>query len=256
MAALKRIALTIWRSHTEERLAQIVTLKSRSVLRSWLALLHKNESNRIKVHTWKAAMQKSRTAIVLRVWLESHRNRSQSVEKIANVCLSSIKEDFVSLKERRKPPNHTMSVSSAEKVGHSVSAALLRQKRMAFDIMLDSNTVQTPKAVLSPAIPKSPIVQYYSISDPEEAPQETPPLAGPIEDLRESTRDIIVKTQIFLSQRRIHSSTPALSIESPNSNHDHSQRVTEWLENHKRLSDNYFTDFEKRWALEEQKWHL
>jgi len=119
----------------------------------------------------------------------------------------------------------------------------------------------------------SPGVEYYSISDPEETDITRRPTSS-VEDLRKSTNDIIIKTQIFLSQHRPQRplSTSALTTTnqagpSPlvNNSSDHSKAVDKWLDTHKRgtsstvrtiADQGYFMDFERKWALEEQKWHL
>ena len=146
-------------------------------------------------------------------------------------------------------------VENFDTIARVVSVVLLREKRAAFDDLSQPLVVTPCKRleIVRTSIHKSPIVQYYSISDPEEAPQVTPPPIGPIEELKQTTNDIIVKTQVFLSQRRLRSPSPF--TESP-TNYDHSRKVVEWLDNHKRASDKYFTDFERKWAIEEQKWHL
>jgi len=119
----------------------------------------------------------------------------------------------------------------------------------------------------------SPGVEYYSISDPEETDITRRPTSS-VEDLRKSTNDIIIKTQIFLSQHRPQRplSTSALTTTnqarpSPfvSNSSDHSKAVDKWLDTHKRgtsstvrtiADQGYFMDFERKWALEEQKWRL
>jgi hypothetical protein len=188
-------------------------------------------------------------------WKELLIKRRSSIEKILIVLTPHMRDIFHSFKRNSAVVGEIKSDQSMEIIAGVLSVVLLREKRTAFDTLC-LPLVVTPKhrlEMVSPSIQKSPIVQYYSISDPEEAPQATPPPVGPIEELKQSTNDIIVKTQVFLSQRRLRS--PSAQTQSQ-TNLDHSRKVIEWLDNHKRSSDNYFTDFERKWAIEEQKWHL
>jgi hypothetical protein len=138
--------------------------------------------------------------------------------------------------------------------------------------VVSTSVTHTPRGVLRLSDSRSPAVEYYSISDPDDtcilpavnrriSDYYSTALESPrpnIEEVKRSTQDIIIKTQVFLSQRRC----PWMPSQA---NHHHSasdKSLQEYKSSISRPShtvigdDGFFADFERKWALEEQKWRL
>ena len=259
-AAMKRTVVTTWRFHVDSLAAKAADFHTKSLLRNFSRLVRERRKWKDAVSTLQTKLARVRTVSTFNQWRQVHKRRRRVTESILKICSTKFRNNFQFLKENCPVcPSPAQRVQAIGSLVDAITVAALREKRAVVDLLLDPALVSTtPRGrqmdLFSPSMHKSPIVQYYSISDPEEKRQETPPSVGPIDDLKQTTNEIIVKTQIFLSQRRLKSVSPQ-PIESP-ANLDHSRRITDWLENHKRSSDNYFTDFERKWAIEEQKWHL
>jgi len=258
---MQRMVVSALRSHVDSMTTKADDFYSRSIMRKLSRFMEQSKKSKEQALVLQHRIDCSRTAAVFNGWKNVHKRRCQVAESMLKICSSNIGKTFEFFKRNCAVcPSHVAKRAAIESIIQALTAVGLREKRAVFDTLLDSTLVSTtPRGqmeLFSPSMHKSPIVQYYSISDPEEARQETPPSVGPIEELKQTTNDIIVKTQIFLSQRQLKSVSPPPIESRSTPNFDHSRKIADWLENHKRSCDNYFTDFERKWAIEEQKWHI
>ena len=252
---LKRAILTAWVTGMRSSCDMVDNFYLRSAFRVLIGRVNEAKRAEEQASLVRRGIERNLIESIFVGWKELRLKRHASIDRMLNVCAFRVRESFNSFVQNSSMLHKPQVIENMDTIARVVSVVLLREKRAAFDD-LSQPLVATPRKrfeIVSTSIHKSPIVQYYSISDPEEAPQGTPPPIGPIEELKQTTNDIIVKAQVFLSQRRLRSPSPI--TESP-TNLDHSRKVVEWLDNHKRSSDKYFTDFERKWAIEEQKWHL